>query len=572
MKNLNHETFVNKWWENISSPLPYDVEEWIQGTYSGDEVFWKENVFDQQEQLLPSSQSHFGKSYDFYHDCIFRHIKTNNTAFSIIKGGKYPDNWNYKRIHHCVNYHIEDWANDQLKAGELIAIVGAPNIHFILALFTALRFGLKICYLPTNSPFLGKGQIIKFLTEIKPKFIATEDPSIVMDGMQQLSINEKGSDEENHAPLSFSYPAEIELQISLSLEQQQEQTLIPLDTHRTYLHALREALFTLNLVQNPYWAAPLACPIRTEPCNTLTSFLSGSTKVYVPEEVIKRNHLVIEDEKINILGISNDLEQLWRQGTGVPTRYLKYCYKNPVEIPNQFWKSFVQLNQLEKIPKYDLLMDNALGGAILCSRPSLDSFNVYLKPVFGTPWYLSDYNGTSKEALTGYGVFQLEEQPPLGNFTATQVENQLMLTGTICPARAGVTFPTVQVEETIAGLPFVEDCMLHPFSKPGTALSHCCVLLVFINPLSEDVSEADREQWTQEIKSRISSNMGTGYLPDKIEYFSLIPKRNLLGLDRRWCANQFNSGLLIQKREFSQYKMLGGLKKLIQQFANQEVS
>lgn len=572
MKNLNHETFVNKWWTNFSSPLNLDIEEWIKDSYLSDDSFWKEGVFDQQEQLLPASQSYFGKSYDFYHDCIFRHVKTNNIAFSMIKGDKYPDNWTYARIHHCVNYNVEEWEHDQLKPGELIAIVGAPNIHFILALFTALRFGLKICYLPTNSPFLGKGQIIKFLSEIKPKFIAAEDPSFVMDGIQPLVINEKGSDEENHTPHSFSYPAGSECQMSLSLEQQQEQMLIPLDTHRTYLHALREALFTLNLVQYPYWAAPLACPIRTEPCSTFASFLSGSTKVYVSDEAIKRNPLVIEDERINILGISHDLEQLWRQGTGVPTRYLKYCYKNPVETPNQAWKSFVQLNQLEKVPKFDLFMDNALGGTILCSRPSLETFNVYLKPALGTPWYLSDYNGSGQEALTGYGVFQLEEQPPLGNFTATQVENQLMLTGTICPTRAGVTFPTVQVEEAVAELSFVEDCMLHPFSKPGTALSHSFVLFVFVNPLNEELSESDKEQWTQEIRSQISSCMGTGYVPDRIEYFAFLPKRNILGIDRKWCANQYNSGLLVQKKEFSQYKILGALKKLIQQFANQEVS
>ncbi|MBA2368453.1 MAG: hypothetical protein H0V82_05450 [Candidatus Protochlamydia sp.] len=571
MKNLSHENFVNKWWTNYSSPLHVDIEEWVKNSYLSDDAFWKENVFGQQEELLPPSQSEFAKSYDFYHDCIFRHVKTNNTAFSIL-GHKYPEEWSYKKIHHCVNYHVEEWGHDQLKSGELIAIVGPPNIRFILALFTALRFGLKICYLPSNSPFLGNGLIQKFLAEIKPNYIVSEDPTLIIEGIQVLSINEKASDDENHAPHSFSYPADSEFQISLSLQQQEELMLVPIDAHHTYLCALRDALFTLNIVQYPYWSSPLACPVRTEPCSTFISFLSGTTKIYVADETIRKNPLAIEDERINILGISNELQLLWNQGAGLPSRYLKYYYKNPVEISYQAWKPFVQINKIEKVPQFDLMLDNAMGSAILSSRPTLDSFNAFLKPTLGTSWYLSDINSSGQEALSGYGIFDLKDQPTLGNYTATQVENQLMLTGVVYPATRGVTFPIEQLEEAVAELPFVEDCMLHTLLKTGLGLSHYFVLLVFVNPLNEEASESEKGQWTKEIRAHISSRLGNGYLPDKIDYFALLPKKNILGVDRNWCANQYNSGLLLQKREMTQYKILGALRKLIQQFANQEVS
>ena len=298
------------------------------------------------------------------------------------------------------------------------------------------------------------------------------------------------------------------------------------------------------------------------------SFLSGTTRVYVPDEVIKKNPLAVEEERINIIGISNDLQQLWNQGNGLPARYLKCFYKNPIEISYQAWKPFAQTHRIEKVPQFDLMMDNALGSAILCSRPTLDAFNVFLRPALGTSWYLSDLNGSDQEALTGYGVFEIKEQPSIGNYTATQVENQLMLTGVVYPARSGVTFPIEQVEETVAELPFVEDCMLHTIPKAGSALSHCFVLLVFVNPLNEEASDLEKNQWMVEIKSQITLSHGSGYLPDKIEYFGLIPKRNLLGIDRNWCAYQYNSGLLLQKREIPQYKILGSLRKMVQQFAN----
>lgn len=565
MKHLTHETFTDKWWINFSNPLPLNVEKSIQDSYLENESFLKESVFDQQAYLLPLSQSHFGKSYDFYQDCIFRYVKTNKVAFSIVQEDKYLENWTYEKIHQCVNYHVEEWTHDQVKPGDLIAIVGPPNIRYILALFTALRFGLKICYLPTNSPFLGKKQILNYLSEIKPQFITTEDASFVMDGMQSLAINEKGSDEKDHAPLSFSYPALSDLQIALSIQQQEEFTLAPLSAHTTYLYALRDALFTFNLMGHTSWATPLSCPIRTEPCSTFMNFLSGGTKVYVADENIKKNPLILEDARIHMIGISNDLYQLWKQCAGLPKRYLKCCYKNPVEIPYQAWKPFVQTNKIEKIPQFDLFMDNALGGAVLFSKPSLETFNAFLRPALGISWYLSELNESGQESLNGFGIFEIKEQTSLGNYTATQVENQLMLTGVIYPTKQGVTFPMEQVEKSVAELSFVEDCMLHPILQTGTALSHSFVLLVFIDPAKEKISEAESSVWTHTIKEKIGE-IGRGFLPDRIEYFPLMPKRNIFGIDRNWCTNQYKSGLFFKKKDFFQYRLLGELKKTIGDF------
>jgi hypothetical protein len=56
-------------------------------------------------------------------------------------------------------------------------------------------------------------------------------------------------------------------------------------------------------------------------------------------------------------------------------------------------------------------------------------------------------------------------------------------------------------------------------------------------------------------------------LPIKVEFFALIPQKNLLRIDKNWCANQYNYGLLLQKKEFLHYQMLSALKKLAQELA-----
>ena len=114
--------------------------------------------------------------------------------------------------------------------------------------------------------------------------------------------------------------------------------------------------------------------------------------------------------------------------------------------------------------------------------------------------------------------------------------------------------------------------MLHDVLKAGYVFSRYFVLLVFVNPLKEKISNPDITQWTAEIAKKISLDLGSGYVPDKMEFFTLMPKRNAAGVDRNWCANGYNSGLLMQKRDFPHYQMIGSLKKLAQEFSKNKMT
>ena len=461
--------------------------------------------------------------------------------------------------------------------GQVIAIVTEPDIHFVISLLAALRFGLKICFLPINSPFLGKGQIIKFLSEIKPHLIATEDRSFSIEGIPLLSVNENGVDEENHAPQSYTYSATSHLQISLSLQHQEALAFIPLRclSNISTTVPLQDALFTLNLIQHPYWASPMACPIRTEPCSTLMALLCGVTRVYVSNEAIRNDPLILQNGRVSLIGITSSLLQLWNQVSGVPTRYLKSCYKSPLDLNHHSWKAFVQLNRMEKIPTFDLLMDNSNGGVSLFSRPTLETFNVFLKPTLGTSWSLSNLNDSGEKSLNGFGIFDThlpvgERNSEKGNFTATQVENNLMLTGFLKPCREGVTFPIIELEQVVNRLPFVEISMIHPIQKQGAMFSNYFVLLVFVSPMRGIISNEEKELWSKEISQKIVAELGSGFLPDQIEYFPLMPKFKMSEIDRAWCANQYNSGLLTRKKNIPHYQLLSILKRLAHKMANSE--
>lgn len=569
MKNQHAEAFINKWWVTQTPLLSVDVEEWMTKTYE-EESFWKEVVFAEQEQLLPKSPTIFGKSYNFYQDCILRFVQSNAIAYSICLEKGQMDHWTYERIHHCVNFHVEKWSYHSPQPGQLMAIVAAPGIHFLISMLTALRLGMKVCYLPTNTPFLGKQQLTKVLEQLQPALIAAEDSSYSFEGVPTITVNPKAIDEENHTPHSFAYPADTEMLVTLSLQEQEPFSLTSLDAHTTYLHFLRDGLFTFNLPLHPFWMEPLACPLKTEPFHTLTSLLFGINRLHVSDETIQKDPAVIQDTRVSLLGISSELQQLWTKVPAAPNRYLKSYYKSPFDLNFQSWKNFIQLNKLEKIPSFQVVMEGATGTCSLFSKPSLEIYQTYLKPTLGTSWRLNQPNGSNEVASNGFGIFTThlfsnKKIRRSSNFTASFIENQLMITGFVQPSRHNITVPVSEIEENVRQLPFVEECCIYPMLKTGDAFTRHFVLLMFVSPMQQEISERDTRPWTAEIYQKLKDKVGSGYLPDQIEYFPLLPKMGLLGIDRAWCVQQYDSGLLTHKKSIPFYQTLTVLKKLVKQ-------
>lgn len=546
---------ISQWWSNTA--LTFDCEEWLEKSYEHPAPFWEGLFALHQKSKRSPTQSIFSEHYDFYHDCILRHAISHDLAYTFITDD-HTQNWSYKQLHTCVNYHVRKWSQHNPQTGQLIVIALPPGIEFLIALLTALRFGLTICFLPSGS-FLGKNHLTRILSSIKPQLIATLDP---IREIPNVLIDPKGVDEENHLPHSSSYKASKQVQISLALHRQEPLAFVPLDAHTMYLHALRDSLLGLNLHEHTSWAAPLACPIRTEPCSTLATLLAGARKVHVSDEAIKNNPRILEDERIHLLGLSSELLNLWSRTPAAPARSLKGIYRDAMDVRIQALKSFMQLNRLEKVPRFELLMDNSAGGALFITRPHHEFFNAYLRPNPGTPWWFDDFSGNGQKSTMSFGLFATslsckENNQKPGNLVCSMAEKSCVLAGSKAPCRHGATFPMKELEEIVKSLPFVESCVLLPLDKEyGFMASKFFTLLIFFNPLKKDITDKEKLDWNREITHRISDNLGTAYLPDQIEYFPLIPKITSKGLDRMWCASQYQSGLLAKKAQTPVYQLL----------------
>lgn len=484
-------------WANPKLPLSLEGEAGIEDSYKDPLVFWK-------------SLNAISPSYDFYSDCVLRHPEANTALISIDEHG-FIQNWTYKKLHRIVNFHATEWAKKGVQAGQLIAIVLPPGPDFLIALLTALRLGLTICYLAPGTAFLSQKFLLELLQPLKAAWNTSELPL-------------DSSRESDQGPPSYAYKATDILQFSLSLHLQAPFSILPVTAEMSYLHALRDGRITLNLGPGVRWASFLSCPLRAQPCSTLMTLLSGATLF----------HGDPNSEKLDLLELSpaKPLQPF-------PKR-LKGYYKSPVHAHSSFWKAF-----LEEVPFFHLLLDNSFGGALFFSKPVLKEFSPFFKPAPALAWQLKALSPASPEM----GPFALKEKPPT-NFILAHIDRNTLISGTVQPCKEGITLPVEKIEKAVSQLPFVKHCFLYSTLKLGEVATYRTTLLTFTEP-----GKPIQTEWTEAIQKQISEEVGSGFLPDQIEFYPLIP------LDRVRCKEQFSQGLLNQKRSSPLYQLIHILKK-----------
>ncbi len=553
------DKFKESWW--ATTPLTYDAQNKINQSYHEFELFWN-SVWALHSSISPNpSKSLLNTQYDFYYDCILRHPES-HIAFSQIEEGGFVTSWSYKKLHRCINYQLKKWLKQPPKPQTFAAIIISPGIEFVIALMAALRLGLIICCLSPQSLCLSPSHLSSLLNKLQLDLIISKKPLEHITTPTLLIEDLRESDED---PLidSYLYPAEQTLQFSLALHRKEPYIFLPLDAHTTYLQALRDGLLALNLKPETPWITPFACPLLHEPWQTLASLLCGAHLMHVTDETLINDPLILKDKKPHHVHFSRQLLNLWTKDPGCPSKSLKSFSISPTDLRFPFWKSLIQINDLEKIPSFQALIDNSLGGITLLSKPTTHCPDLYLKPSFGTPWQFKNFNkspiGSLSQTLLSPPNIQKES-----NYLLSQINDDFLLVSTDKPAKEGITLPLNHLEQTLSSLPFVKSCLIYPTSKPHDSTNSHLTYLIFVDPAKNDISETTKQSWSQQIHSLITEHIGSIFTPDHIEYFFLIPKMTGSLPDRTWCLNQYSSGLLSKKNKTQVYQLLSILKKLIQ--------
>lgn len=565
---MDVKKFIHLWWSDFSSSLPPNCEEWIEESYRDTTSFWVDLFNLHKGSHRVPIQSELGRQYDFYHDCILRHLSANEVALTTIDQQQQSKNWTYKQLHRCVNFNLGKWLKTDIQAGQTIAILLPTGIEYTIALLCALRLGLRLLILPPDLHFLGPVQIENWIKELQPNYIVAQDGiSLNVKEPSPLSIDVKGEDDEDQLPPSYPYEAAAKIQLTLTLFRQSPFIFVPIDAESLYLHSIREGLLTLNLRENGTWASPLSCEIAMEPAATLSTFLAGARRILVSNEDLRRNPQLLKDEKIQLLAISSSLQQLWTETPAMPTRSLKACFRTSWSLNPRAWKTFVQQNKLEKIPSFHSFFDNSRGGCEIFTRPILDEYDLFFRPSLGSSWSLNNIDALEVPSTNGMGIFTIrtgnkQNNEHYGNIQLSYVDQRFYFFGVHKPSKEGMTFPLEAIEKLVAELPFVETAMVYPVLRFTSPLDRLFLLLVFVNPMKKTIEEDEKKQWTNEIEQHLQKYLGKNFLPDRIEYYPLYPKMGASGIDRYWCMNHYDKGLFAKKMGTTLYPILHQLKKL----------
>jgi hypothetical protein len=567
MQQIDVEKFVGQWWSQKSLSYQADIQEWIDKSYHEPLTFWKDLFSYNQELLEQPNQSIPFEQYNFYHDCLERHLKGNKEALRVLKADQEIEVWTYHQIHELVNAQVPFWKEKfKVKIGQTVAIILPQGIHFLVGLMTALRLGLIVCVLPVYDRFFGHDQWAVALEELKPDIVLTT--SIYknqLDGKWGILDIDLSIKKQLNSPIeSHIYLANDTVQKSFDPFSLKGTNISLIGANETYLYPLRDGLLSLNLKQETTWARPLSSMAKEEPCCTLMALLVGATIVHLSDDLIRSNPTRLKDEPIEVIGISSALQQLWLKNPGCPSGKLKLWYKDPLVGNIHEWTAFNELNRLQKVPSCHLLINKKKGGIILFSQPKpLEALSL-IHPSLGSHWTLLQLNGSGDTALGGIGELRLDSSSEdQGYLILAQMGSEWMVSSATVPMKEGSLYPIKEVEQRIQFLDFVQTCMILPQRHPKDSINSLFVLLIFVPPKKQHLLQNSIDEWTHKLDQIIQQQIGEAFVPDKILFYSIYPKMHQGKVDRKWVQAQYERGLFFRKQRHPLYHSLNLFKQSI---------
>ncbi len=570
MESLNINQFFTSWWSApLHTLLPAPLCQAIALSHQEPHALWSQLFRLHQEVTGCQSRSGLGRGYNFYHDSVVRHLGKRRIALRVVDQGSTVA-WTFDQLHRFVNSEVERWQGS-LRAGDRVAIVMPFGVHYVVALLSALRLGLTITSLPSDSPLLSLHQIERLLDEVAPTrlLLSRASPPIDKERPRWLIDDlEEGKEPLGREP--HEYTPDSLFQISAALYTQEEGTLLPLSAEASYLTALQSSLFAFGLKPDMTFAAPLSCELAEQPARLLTTLLSGATTLHIAPQELLQNPQALKKESLDLLGISYPLRQLWMTTPALPKQGLKFWYTNPFDNEIYRWQAFVQENKLEKIPTGRLLIDTSLGGVTLLTAPCIGRPQTELFPTPGLKWQLRQIGLNDYPSSPSYGSFDAystltplpDRKPSSGNIILARFGEGWMMGGTVLPNREGILFPIHQIEEAVGHLPFVAQGVVVALPKQNSPINQQFTLLVFVNPREAEELDRSAPAWRQRIQGRITESVGAFYQPEIIEFYPFYPKKNN-EVDRNWCLFQYRTGILDKKKKMRIYSLLNLAKQAL---------
>ncbi len=521
--------FEKVWWSQKTIDHHPPFFRWIEKSYQDPLSFWNV-LFEYSKELMgaPTKSAPF-ESYNFYHDCILRHLQKEEIALKIPR----VRSWTYMEIHALVNGQLPLWKEEYgLKEGNHVVLFLSPGVEWIVALMTAVRLGVALTIASPQDRFSGKAALLKKLEKLKADAIITTSQFAALLPQQRTVFS---------LDLSVIGDRKIPEETPFYGE---GTPINGIPTHLAYLCPLRDALLFLRLRSGSTWAHPLSSMTLEEPFATFAALLSGATILHIPEEILVEEPFLLKGEPIDALAVSLPLQKLWTETGGCPEK-VKFWYKNPLVSHSHDWITFSEINGLTKTPSSNLYNDPSRGGMTLISEPRPFHAPPSLLPGLGIPWHFTHLSRSGEPTTDRVGLFRVEPYTEKEEtLVLSKFEKWWIISGGTVPLKEGRFYPFDAVEKWVSSLEFVNQAV---------ALSqNAFILLVFISPTLKDPPS----EWISEIEEGIENEVGVAFVPDHTIFLPLYPYLKNGAVDRNWAFAQYQKDLFRKKLRHPLYQKL----------------
>ena len=539
------------WREELGTPT--DLA-WLDLSWKNPDHFWMalHNYWKRQQGMQTKSTAL--SCYDFYNDLVVRQKSHTTPAYIWFDG----DNWqtlSYAELEQSVNGLAAAWEDVGVQAGETLVILYPQGPRWLTALLAGLRLGLVVSLLPPQ----GNTFVQHRLEKLAPQWL-------VMDSLyrhrlavvwQKIALPNTPSSSpptrQSHLYSGTAIIAQCFDPTSLTPD-----LPCPVDAASLYLGAVRDGVLSLGIKPGLACAAPDWHSMESQPALVLAVLLNGGTWVHIELSALEKKPERLLEQPIDILGVSRSLRDLLRQNPPNGEKSWRYWFRHPAESADlTLWLDFIQKAQLQSSYSGNILWNTTLGGAIFFSSKCLGQAHHETIPAAALCWQFGRITDPDLPCLDGSGRIALGKEEK-GKMLWTPTPHILALylnawhyLGNYPRGRAARTYPRQEILDVLSACqPYLA---LIEASVHGGDADPRQVLLAF----GEGVD-------TKALQARIETELGSEFLPDRIEVLPLLPKRNKAGgADQEWCQFHYLTGELYRRQRHEIYRCLSELKQKI---------
>lgn len=540
-------------WRKDNS-IPTDLT-WLNLSWKHPEHFWiaLHNYWKRLQVL--QTKSTVLSCYDFYNDLVVRQkSQATMPAYTWFDGDNWQK-WSYAELEQTANSLAAAWEKHGVQAGETLVILHPQGPHWLTALLAGLRLGLVISLLPPQ----GNTFVHRRLENLAPQWLVMDElyrHRLTIDWHAIILPNTLSSSPPTRQ--SHLYPRTAIIVQGFDPTSTTPEIPYPVDAESLYLGALRDSMLALGIKPTQACAAPDWHSMESQPALVLAVLLGSGTWVHIERADLEKKTERLLEQHIDILGVSRNLRDLLQQNPPSGEKTWLYWFRHPAESTDlTVWQNFSKTLQLQESHSGNLLWNTTLGGAIFFSSRCLGQPHIEAIPAAGLRWQFGRITAPDLPCKDGSGRMALGKEKE-GKMIWTPTPHILALylktwhyLGNYPHGRAARTYPSQEILAVLVGceryLAFIESPVT------GSDADSDQVLLAF----GENVD-------IKTLQTFIETEFGNEFLPDRIEVFPLLPKRNKEGgADQEWCQFHYLTGELYRRQRHAIYRCLSELKQKI---------